>query len=187
MAHNRNVVLLITSTLVASWMGMQAVHELGHCLGAWATGGSIARVILKPWTISQTILAENPKPLAVVWAGPIIGVTVPLLLWAFAAWRTLTIAFALRFFAGFCLVANGIYLGIGSFFGIGDCGEMLCHGSNIFWLWLFGLATIPAGFFLWNGEGANFGIGKSAKTVNRWIAIKIFLIAISLCAIGSIL
>ena len=184
MAHNRNVVLLITSTLVASWMGMQAVHELGHCLGAWATGGSIARVILKPWTISQTILAENPKPLAVVWAGPTIGVTVPLLIWAFAKWRMLSISFALRFFAGFCLVANGLYIGIGSFFGIGDCGEMLRHGSELWQLWSFGLLTIPFGFWLWNGEGKHFGLGQNAKPISKLVAAGSLLSALVLFALG---
>ena len=31
--------LLIASTLVASWFGMQAVHEFGHVLGAWLNRG----------------------------------------------------------------------------------------------------------------------------------------------------
>ena len=63
-------IVLIGSTVVGSWLGMQAVHEAGHVLGAWLTGGRVARVVLHPLTISRTDLAENPWPLAVVWARP---------------------------------------------------------------------------------------------------------------------
>ena len=60
--------------------GMQAVHEAGHVFGAWATGGRVARVVLHPLTISRTDLEHNPYPLAVVWAGPVFGVVVPVVL-----------------------------------------------------------------------------------------------------------
>src|SRR5207244_10439690 len=85
-------VVLICSTLLGSWLGMQAVHELGHVLGAWLTGGRVARVVLYPLTISRTDLADNPRPLVVVWAGPLVGVTIPLLLWAVRANARLPVA-----------------------------------------------------------------------------------------------
>src|SRR2546423_121801 len=97
--------LLILSTLAASWLVMQALHELGHVLGAWASGGRVARVGPPPLAILRPDLAHNPPPLVVVWAGPVLGVLLPLLLWA--GGRRLPGAFVLRFFAGFCLIANG--------------------------------------------------------------------------------
>ncbi|MFZ5833635.1 MAG: hypothetical protein ACOY3P_26400, partial [Planctomycetota bacterium] len=121
-------IALIASTLLACWLGMQVVHELGHVLGAWATGGAVERVVLHPLTISRTDLAYNPHPLAVVWMGPLVGVVLPLIAWATAAGARMPLVFLLRFFAGFCLVANGAYIGGGSFDRIGDCGEMLRHG-----------------------------------------------------------
>jgi hypothetical protein len=75
----------------------------------------------------------------------------------------LSFAFVLRFFAGFCLVANGLYIGLGSFGRVGDCGEMLRHGSPPWHLWLFGAITVPAGFWLWHGLGPAFGLGISEK------------------------
>src|SRR5262245_333403 len=108
---------------------MQAIHESGHVFGAWLTGGRVARVVLHPLTISRTDLEDNPSPLVVVWAGPIIGVVIPFLLWLIAVVVGLHGAFVLRFFAGFCLLANGLYIGVGSFDQVGDCGEMLRHGS----------------------------------------------------------
>src|SRR5437879_2266857 len=114
-------IVLILSTVLGSWLGMQAVHEFGHVLGAWLTGGRVARVVLHPFTISRTDLADNPKPLVVVWAGPVVGVAIPVLLWAAAAAARRPGAFVLRFFAGFCLLANGLYIGVGSFNRVGDC------------------------------------------------------------------
>src|SRR5947209_1664490 len=137
--------ILIVSTVVASWLGMQAVHESGHVVGAWLTGGRVAKVVLHPLTISRTDLAHNPNPLAVVWAGPLLGVLLPVAFWGVAAGLRMPGAFLLRFFAGFCLIGNGAYIAGGSFGGIGDCGEMLRHGSSIWQLWLFGVVTIPIG------------------------------------------
>ena len=62
-------------------------------------------------------------------------------------------AFVARFFAGFCLIANGAYLGVGSFFGTGDCGEMVRQGSPLWALRLFGAIAVPMGFWLWSGQG----------------------------------
>ena len=154
---------LVVSTLLACWLGMQAVHELGHVLGAKLTGGRVEKVVLHPLTISRTDLADNPRPLAVVWAGPLLGVSIPLALWCVSAAMQLAESFLLRFFAGFCLIANGLYIGGGSFQGIGDCGEMLRHGSSIWTLWLFGIATAPSGLAMWHGQAKHFGFGPAAE------------------------
>ena len=160
-------ITLILSTLLGSWLGMQAVHELGHVLGAWISGGRVACVVLHPLTISRTDLMVNPHPLLVVWAGPWVGVLLPLLLWGCVAKLKPSIGFLPRFFAGFCLLANGLYIGIGSFDRVGDCGEMLKHGSPVWLLWGFGLLTAPLGLWLWHGQGRHFGWGTPAVEVSH--------------------
>ncbi len=134
---------------------MQAVHELGHVLGAVLSGGHIERVVLHPLTISRTDVQPNPHPLIVVWAGPLLGALAPLAIWL--AFRTARLPFIkpLQFLAGFCFIANGAYIGFGSLAHIGDCGEMLRHGSPILLLWLFGTVTIPLGLWLWHCLGRN--------------------------------
>ena len=176
--------ILIASTLLGSWLAMQAVHELGHCVAAWVTGGRVAGVVLHPLTISRTDLSENPHPLAVVWAGPLLGVTAPLLLWGLAQAVRLPGAFILRFFAGFCSIANGAYIGIGSFDRIGDCGEMLRHGSQPWQLWLFGLMTIPVGFWLWHRQGKHFGFGPKRERISRGIAYASLTVCLLLLVLG---
>jgi hypothetical protein len=159
-------VTLIASVLLGSWLGMQAVHESGHVLGAALTGGRVAKVVLHPLTISRTDLAENPRPLPVAWAGPALGVLLPLALWGAAAALRLPGAFVLRFFAGFCLVANGAYIAGGSFDRVGACGEMLRHGSALWQLWLFGALTVPSGLWLWHRQGPHFGFGPAGGRVS---------------------
>jgi hypothetical protein len=175
--------LIIIATLIASWLGMQAVHELGHVLAAQLTGARIVNVALHPLGISRTDVAENKSPLVVIWAGPTFGVLVPLVAWQLAAAVHVRVAFLLRFFAGFCLVANGLYLGLGSFGRIGDCGELLRHGAAPWQLWLFALMTVPLGFALWHGQGAQFGIAPS-HAVDRRATITAVIAALALAAIG---
>ncbi len=40
--QNVHQAILVVSTLFGSWLGMQAMHELGHVLAALLTGGEIA-------------------------------------------------------------------------------------------------------------------------------------------------
>jgi len=176
--------VLIGSTLLASWLGVQAVHEAGHVLGAWLTGGRVARVVLHPLTISRTDVAENPDPLTVVWAGPVVGVLAPLLVWSVAETLRLPGAFVLRFFAGFCLVANGAYIAVGSFDRIGDCGVMLANGSPPWSLWLFGALTVPAGFWLWHRQGPHFGLGSARGRVRPGAAYGTLAAALGLLALA---
>jgi hypothetical protein len=177
-------IILILSTVLGSWLGMQAVHEAGHVFGAWLTGGAVERVVLHPLRISRTDLGRNPNPIVVVWAGPMVGVTVPLLLWAMARVMHIPGAFVLRFFSGFCLLANGLYIGLGSFDRVGDCGQMLQHGSESWQLWLFGAVTAPSGLWLWHGQGRHFGLGPAKGKVNFGVACGTFVVFLLLLAVG---
>lgn len=157
--------VLAISTIALSWLLMQAVHESGHVGAAWLSGGSVRRVVLVPWEISRTDIHKNPQPLLVCWAGPLVGVLLPIAAWLLC--RRWSGAFWLRFFAGFCLIANGVYLGVGSFTHDGDAGDLLRDGAAAWMLWLFGALTVPIGFVMWHGLGKQFGFGPGAAIV-RW-------------------
>ena len=146
---------------------MMAVHEMGHVVGAIATGGTVEKVILHPLAISRTDLSDNPRPLVVVWAGPILGTLLPLALAFAARIAEFPWTYLMRFFAGFCLIANGCYIGAGSFGGVGDAGDLLRHGSPAWSLWVFGAIGLPLGLYLWNGLGPSFGLGVAAGKVDR--------------------
>ena len=153
--RDRSYLCLFIATFVPlCWYAMLAVHELGHVLGAAISGGEVSRVVLHPLSISRTELAHNPRPLLVVWAGPLIGVVAPMLAFCVVRclnWRWISVV---QFFAGFCSIANGAYIAIGSSDRVGDCDLMLQHGSPIWLLWLFGVVTISVGFYLWHRLGS---------------------------------
>lgn len=179
-------ILLIVSTLAGSWLGMQAIHECGHILTARFAGAVVTNVALHPLGLSRTDIAENSSPLLVVWGGPVFGVLAPLLLWGVAKKLLREGAFVLRFFAGFCLIANGLYLGLGSFDGVGDCGEMLMHGSHEWQLWLFAAMTVPVGLYVWHGQGGDFGFGAHARVVESRVACGVAGFLIALIVVGLI-
>jgi hypothetical protein len=160
-------IILIVTFIGFSWLAMQAVHELGHVLGGIASGGKVVKVVLYPSTLSRTDVSPNPHPLFEVWSGAAVGTILPLVAFLIAAKFRCPGLYLFRFFAGFCLIANGVYLGIGSLEGIADAGELLAYGSQRWQLILFGIATVPLGLYLWNGLGTHFGLGQARGKVSR--------------------
>lgn len=149
------------------WLSMQVVHELGHVLAVVASGGTIAQVVLHPLMISRTDVQPNPSPALVVWAGPLVGILVPALVWGLARWMKAAVAYLLRCWCGFCLIANGAYVGAGVVLPAGDAQTMLQTGSPAWLLLLFGALTVPAGLWCWHNQGRHFGAGPNAQPVNR--------------------
>lgn len=176
--------VLIGSMLIACWLGMQAIHECGHVLTAWFTGGEVECVGLHPLAISHTDLRYNHRPLETAWGGPVFGVLAPLVCWGLAMWLRSSLAFLLRFWAGFCLVANGAYLGFGAQTRVGDCGDLLRHGAAVWQLWLFGALTMPLGFWLWNGQGRHFGLGNQPEPIRPAVAWTALAAAFALLLVG---
>jgi hypothetical protein len=159
---------------------MMAVHELGHVIGAVISGGVVERVVLHPLTISRTDVSPNPHPSFVVWLGPVIGCLFPLAL-AWSIPRRLMITHSVaKFFAGFCLVAKGTYIAIGSLDRIGDCGVMLDNGSPRWLLVAFGVVTVPVGLYVWHRIGSLRTFAKTPEIVSpRWAyALAFVLLAV---------
>ena len=165
-------ILLIVTFVMFSWLAMQAVHEMGHVVVARLTGGEVIKVALHPLIVSRTDIGDNPHPLAVVWGGPLVGSIFPLLLFALAYACRLPGAYLFRFFAGFCLVANGVYIGIGWTLADGaDPSVMTENGSPRWLLVLFGLLAAPIGLYLWHRQGSHFGLGEAKGNVNMRAAL----------------
>jgi len=160
-------IILIGTFLGFCWLGMQLVHEFGHVLGALCTGGEVEKVVAHPFTISRTDLSHNPHPLIVVWMGPVIGSVLPAAAFFVARLLRSPGLYLFRFFAGFCLVTNGAYIGIGSFQKVMDAGDMMRHGSPQWTLIVFGIAAVAAGLWMWNSLGSKFGLGDTKGKVDR--------------------
>ncbi len=173
-------ILLIATTLGSCWLGMMIVHEFGHVLHAWLSGGTVAKVVLGPLVISRTDVDPNPHPLLTAWGGPIWGCLLPLFAWMTALLCRAGWTYLLRFFAGFCLIANGCYLGVGVFDRVGDAGDLVRHGTPGWLLVLFGIVTIIPGFWLWHGLGPNFGLGAGNGKVSETAAVTVSVLFVLL-------
>jgi len=177
------------ATVLLAWLLMQAVHEAGHMLAGLCVGDRIERVVLHPLAISRTDLSPGGNPLVTTAAGPIVGAFAPLLVWVGCSVCRWPARAWLRFFAGFCLISNGAYLGIAVVVPVGDAEVLLHHGAPAWLLGLFGVMTIPAGLWLWHGLRKEFGWGAGARTVtNRETAsLLIVLVAVIVieCALSS--
>lgn len=176
-------VLLILSSLAFSWLAMQAVHEAGHVLHLWLTGGTVNYVVLHPLEISYTAPGENPHPLLVAWGGAIWGCAIPLVVVALVRAFARSHVYLARFFAGFCLMANGAYLAADSFVRGGDARDLVAHGVPQWLLIVAGIPAVAAGLWLWNGLGPHFGLGAAQGRVDRraaWAVFSVLMIVVSL-------
>ena len=178
-------ILFVSCLIALSWLGMMAVHEMGHVMGAIATGARVERVLLHPLAISRTDVspASNRYPNIVVWLGPIIGCALPLFAWLLIPQRATVARHALMFFAGFCLIANGCYIGIGAFDGVGDAGVMVESGSPLWTLFIFGVITTSLGLLTWHRLGSPkkfFADPSLIQSKEAYLILAMLLIAFGL-------
>jgi len=149
-----------------SWLAFMVVHEFGHAVTAWLTGGSVATMVLHPLQISWTTCSPNPHPQLVAWGGAGLGAVLPIAVFAVARLFRSPGLYLFRFFSGFCLIANGLYLFVDSFGRDGDGGTLIRHGAAQWMLFLFGIVATPLGFWLWHGLGSHFGLGPAKGRVS---------------------
>lgn len=150
----------MVSTLTLSWYGMMAVHELGHVLHAIASGGVVARVVFGPFEMSRTDLWRNPHPAFVAAGGVVWGAILPYLFSLTIPARWEPARHLARFFAGFCLVANGVYLLVGGLNDGGDPGDLRHLGVPLAVIVLAGLIEIVLGLTLWHRLGPRMGFAR---------------------------
>lgn len=157
---------------------MMVVHESGHVLAAWLSGGRVTGVVLHPLAFSRTDLAENPHPAFVTWAGLVWGSVLPAAAWLIARLAKWPLAFFLRAFAGFCLIANGAYLASAAIMPVGDAEDLIRLGTPLWIMVPVGVAGVLAGMATWNGLGPKFGIGGEPPDRRAVLAASISLVVL---------
>ncbi len=143
------------------WLAMMFVHELGHVLAAWATGGVITSVELRPGHLSHTLVEPNPRPSVVLFGGFLVGWLAPQLTvfwWRSGAGQAgpVLLGPVLRAWAAFCLLAGGAYLAIGGTERLTDTGQLVRVGWSLPGLVAVGAAVAVIGY---------------ARSRSAWIAI----------------
>ncbi len=165
----------VFALVLCSWYGMMATHEFGHVLGAVTSGGTVTQVVLHPLSISRTDVAPNPHRAVVVWLGPIVGCVLPFCLFVATGKRRVVLRNVAGFFAGFCLVANGAYIGVGAWDAVGDCREMLQTGTPLWVMVLFGGFAVACGLLVWHRLGSVRALFKDPSVVSGRLAVALWL------------
>ncbi len=148
----RTFIFLALST-PPCWYALMAVHALGHVLNAWVSGGRVQTVHLGLFEFSRTDLSINPHPQFVAWGGPTWGCAIPAFL--YLATRRFRQIWLPGFFAGLCLVVNGLYIGVGWIDKVGDAGTLIKQGAPIWTLTVTRASAATAGLWLWHRLGRN--------------------------------
>ncbi len=142
----RYLIFIVAALL--SWWPFMVVHELGHIASGLINSATIEAIELRPWRLSYTMLSGSKRPLVDIWAGVVIGGYLPLVLLLVPTGRR--IRKGLTFFAGFCLIANGVYIGIGWLGPYGDTKEMMQMHTPVWVMIVFSLVSCTAGLWLWS-------------------------------------
>ncbi|MCC6969309.1 MAG: hypothetical protein IT434_03735 [Phycisphaerales bacterium] len=157
----RQRVLIIAILLAASWYAMMLVHECGHVIAAWSTGSHVEAVRV-PWLgFSQTIVPTTDWPRVVAASGAALGSALPFLAWltirCMPRIRRGTACAIARYFAGFCLLANGVYVGCAVLLPVGDTEDLVRMGVPAWTLTVIGWPIAAAGVAMWNGMAKSIG------------------------------
>jgi hypothetical protein len=163
--NNRALLLLLLAPfLYACWLSMMALHEIGHVLHAWTSGATVCAVRVPLAGFSITEFSTNPHPHFVAWGGPIWGCVLPLLAWSTFVLLRLPVRQSVQFFAGFCLIANGAYIGVGWMVRAGDAADLIAYGTPAWALVAFGVIATGVGLYLWHLLGGTPSPGPSSST-----------------------
>jgi hypothetical protein len=142
--------LFLALALYPSWLAMSVLHEAGHALHAWVSGATVAAVRVPLAGFSITLFSTNPHPHFVAWGGAVWGCVLPMTMWAVFQRLRWPGRRAAQFFAGFCLITNGVYLGTGWVMRAGDAADLVRYGTPVWVLIAFGGMTVGAGLYAWH-------------------------------------
>lgn len=128
--------------LVCGWIVMTFTHETGHLIGGYVSGANLVDYEIAPWRLPYSLHSPDPRPLVTLWAGPIAGVAIPVLLACILRCRwAWTIA-------DFCVLANGCYLAVAWISGdhLLDTPRLLGAGASPTSIALFCIVSIGVGY-----------------------------------------
>src|SRR6056297_3410463 len=117
---------IFAALLAAAWVVMTFTHECGHIIGGMICGATLTEFELAPWRMPYSLHSPDPHPLITLWAGPILGVAVPVAVAAVVRTRWAW------FIADFCIIANGAYLAVAWISGdrFLDTSRLLAAGAS---------------------------------------------------------
>jgi hypothetical protein len=113
-----------------------------------------------------------------------LGVVVPLLVAVLSQCFRMRAAYLLWSIAGFCLIANGAYLGLGYFDPVGDAADLIRRGTPPWVLASFGVLATAGGLWIWHRVSPRFGFGRGHVAVDPRDVRIVVSVALALTGAG---
>jgi hypothetical protein len=171
--------------LLWAWVVMTVTHELGHVVAGVVGGARLTELEVRPWHLPHSILVNDHYPLLTLWAGPVLGCAIPLMV------ASITGRPACKFVAWFCLVANATYLLLGYFSGDAhlDSTKMLRAGARPLELLGATLVALPIGYVKFRKACVELITGQDPPITRRglYISTAALLIVIVLQTVAGTL
>lgn len=167
--------LLILGAFCIAYNLGSILHELGHGVAVWLSGGKISSIVLHPFSWNWISYHSNPNPLLASWGGVLFGVLFAVALSSIALLARSPFLTPLYLLAGCALATNGIYLAVAAVADVGDAGNLLSQGVPRAFLVAVGLFLMLLSF-LWSsliqpliGIPADVPLGRRLLTLHAGI------------------
>lgn len=154
--------LLVLGSFCIAYNLSQFLHELGHAISAWLFNGSVAAILLNPFSGCWTFYHDNPNPLFSAWGGVLFGVLLSLAITGIACWVRSPWMTPFYMLGGCSLAVNGIYLSVAAFASMGDSEALVEQGVPLFCVVGIGLFLLSLSC-LWTSAIQSL-IGISSET-----------------------
>lgn len=180
-------ILIITGAFAFGNNAAVCLHEWGHAIAVWLTGGEVTKIIIDPFTWSYTYYhyGEPGYELWITWAGFLFSMACGALLLALI-WQVrqpLVVPFFMTGVMGF--VQNGAYFSFDALFDIGgDAASLIYLGVPRGALVLVGLASMGFGLVLCVRLLPLVGIGPDTSFCLRIAIFGLGIVPYMLIAVG---
>jgi hypothetical protein len=148
------------------------LHELGHALGYWISGGSVIAIVMNAPAPTGHVVGGAQVRGPYTWGGVVFGslcAVFPLALSRYLA-RSSATRFTALMVAAFCLAHNGLYLFVGGILPFGDAIGMIELGAPHWLLIVLGMPLLAA--FIFVLASAIQGVGPDpAISLWKWLII----------------
>lgn len=128
-------VLLLSGAFSFAYPLSTFLHEAGHVVAAWVTGGVVREFVIHPFSSSYVEIEPDPAPLATHAAGVLLGPALALLAALLCPRRAPSpVSLLVGLTAACAFAASGIYVVVGTVLDKGDPATLMHLGWPATWL-----------------------------------------------------
>jgi len=164
--------LVLLGSFAFAYNVVVVLHEIGHVVAAWASGGKPHSLRLHPFSTSSVEVVPDPRPLVTHAAGvvapPLVGLA---LLRALRAIRTTPLRLPLLVIPSVACASSGLYLLVGITLEVGDAAVLSQGGIPRAVLIATGLGCIFASALLVRRPLALLGLDGGSTPLQRAVIL----------------